>query len=153
MTTSFIADFRDVLEDPATWAAIATLDEVGIPHIEVRQEVHLDEKGRIVLPEDEEHSRTNLNLVRSLWFGRNAVLFLRGMERSYEVVLKPYKVHISGPLFEYYYRQAVARSAEKDFSGVWILQPVAITEETTRVRHERENAGRIPLVHLDRIAK
>jgi hypothetical protein len=30
---------------------------------------------------------------------------------------------------------------------------VSVTEETDEVRVKRENTGRLPLVHLDRIAK
>ena len=67
------------------------------------------------MAEEGEYSRTNLNLVRSLWFDRKAVLHLLGTKRRFEVVLRPYKVHISGPVFESYYRNAVADPTAPDF--------------------------------------
>jgi hypothetical protein len=153
MSATITDDFRDVLNDPATRAVIATVDEQGIPHLEEKQTVHLDAHGHIVVAEEGEYSRTNLNLVRSLWFDRKAVLHLLGAQRRFEVVLRPYKVHISGPVFESYYRNAIAQPNSAGLSGVWILQPETVTEETGDVRAGRENKGRLPLTHLDRIAK
>jgi len=153
MTIALDADIRQVLEDPATRAFIATVDENGTPHLEEKHAVHLDEEGRILIPEEGEYSRTNLNLVRSLWFDRKAVLHLLARNRSYEVVLQPYKVHIAGPLYESYYRQYLEKSKEISLSGVWVLHPETVTEETANIRTERENADRLPLTHLDRIAK
>jgi hypothetical protein len=145
--------FRQVLKDPATRAVIATLDEDGVPHIEEKRSIELNANGQVVIPEEGEYSRTNLNLVRSLWFDRKAVLHLIGARRRFEAVLAPYKVHISGPLFESYYRQAIQTSQDHSLSAVWILDLEKVTEETTEVRQQRENEGRLPLVHLDRIAK
>jgi hypothetical protein len=145
--------FRDVLQDSATRAVVATVDERGVPHVEEKQVVHINDEGSIVLPEEGEYSRTNLNLVHSLWFGGKAVLHLLGRQRQFEVVLRPHKVHISGPLFEEYYRRALEQPHNHGLSGVWILHPESITEETAETREKRDNEGRLPLVHLDRIAK
>jgi hypothetical protein len=153
MSTTLSADFRRLLDDPATRAVLATVDEQGVPHLEEKRTVHLDPEGQIVVAEEGEYSRTNLNLVRSLWFNHKAVLHLLGTKRRFEVVLRPYKVHISGPVFESYYRKALKQPDGNGLSGVWILRPEAVTEETTEVRVKRENEGRLPLVHLDRIAK
>jgi hypothetical protein len=153
MSTVLTEDFRDVLEDASTRAVIATIDEDGVPHLEEKRSIHLDGEGRILLPEEGEYSRTNLNLVRSLWFDRKAVLHLLGKERQYEVVLKPYKVHISGPLFESHYRKALEQPKPNGLSGVWVFEPEAVSEETAEVRILRDNEGRLPLTHLDRIAK
>jgi hypothetical protein len=153
MSIPLTADFREVLEDSATRALIATVDEQGVPHLEEKRTVQLDAEGQIVVAEEGEYSRTNLNLVRSLWFNRKAVLHLLGAKRRFEVVLRPYKVHISGPVFESYYRKALEKPGSKGLSGVWILRPETVTEETTAVRANRENEGRLPLIHLDQIAK
>jgi hypothetical protein len=56
-------------------------------------------------------------------------------------------------VFESYYRQALTQPQSQGLSGVWILKPETVTEETTEVRIHRENEGRLPLTHLDRIAK
>ena len=153
MSTTLSEEFRQVLEDAFTRALLATVDEDGVPHLEEKPSIHLDDAGQVLLPEEGEYSRTNLNLVRSLWFDRKAVLHLLGKERQFEVVLKPYKVHISGPLFESYYRQALEQPNSNGLSGVWVLRPETVTEETAEVRNQRDNEGRLPLTHLDRIAK
>jgi hypothetical protein len=153
MSTIIDADVRQLLDDPATRAVLATVDEDGVPHLEEKRTVHLDAEGQFLVAEEGEYSRTNLNLVRSLWFDRKAVLHLLGTKRRFEVVLRPYKVHISGPVFESYYCQALKEPGGNGLSGVWILRPESVTEETTEVRVNRENEGRLPLVHLDRIAK
>jgi hypothetical protein len=153
MSTVLAEEFREVLEDSSTRAVIATVDETGIPHLEEKHSIELDDEGRILLAEEGEYSRTNLNLVRSLWFDRKAVLHLLGKERQFEVILKPYKVHISGPVFESHYRQALQQPKSNGLSGVWVLEPETVTEETAEVRFLHDNDGRLPLTHLDRIAK
>jgi hypothetical protein len=153
MSTVSTADLREILEAPGTRALIATVDEEGVPHLEEKLNVHLDSQGQVIVPEEGEYSRTNLNLVRSLWFNRKAVLHLLGTRRRFEVVLRPHKVHISGPVFESYYLKALEKPESNGLSGVWVLRPETVTEETPEVRTKRENEGRLPLIHLDRIAK
>jgi hypothetical protein len=153
MTTIINKDIQQILSAPTTIKLIATINEQGIPHIEEKSSVFVDNEDRILLIEEEEHSRTNLNLVRTLWFDQRAVLYILGDDRRFEIVLRPYKVHISGPIFESYYRRELAKSPDNELSGVWILIPESVTEESFAGRIQRENSGRIPLTHLDRIAK
>jgi hypothetical protein len=153
MSTLLNEAFRQVLEDSTARALLVTLDEQGVPHVEEKHSIGIDAEGRILLPEEGEYSLTNLNLVRSLWFDHKAVLYLSDAERRFDVTLRPYKVHISGSLFEAYYHRALEQPNSQGLSGVWVLIPEKVTEETPDVRIRRENENRLPLTHLDRIAK
>jgi len=50
------------------------------------------------------------------------------------------------------YRALREQDGDVGLSTVWLIDPVWLTEETLPIRLEREAAGRLPLVHLDRIA-
>ena len=152
MSNEFYDDLGQILDEPTTRSFIVTLGKDENPHVEEGFLVQTQGSGQILLPDLGEYSRTNLNLVRSLWFNRKAVLYVLGAQRRFEVLLEPYKVHVSGPLFESYYRQSLKAGDGRIVLAVWILDVVSITEETPHVRDERENLGRIPLVHLDQIA-
>lgn len=143
----------DVLSGQQVRKFIITNDARGVPHLEENDSIHLDENGFIVLLETNEYSRTNLNLVRSIWFNHCVSVYLTsGDGTSVEVTGKPYKALVSGAVFEKYYKDILERSDSEALSTVWLIGPESVTNESRKTRKEREAKGRQPLVHLDRIA-
>jgi len=118
-------------------AYIATVNDSNVPHAAARELVWED--GALLLLEELEGSRTNSDLVHSLWFGRTVSIFTDGKS----VTASPRVCHIAGPVFERFYRR------EKPIAAVWELTPVC---EYTESR-EKQLAERPLLRHLDQIAK
>jgi hypothetical protein len=143
----------DAFQFPDAIKTIATSDEHGVPHLEENDSLHVDAEGRLVLLELNEYSRTNRNLVRSIWFDKKVTIHVRaGRERQFQIVGKPYKALISGPRFEENYRRLRAQNPAAGLSTVWLIDPEAVSDENPDVRRDRDAQGRQPLVHLDTIA-
>jgi len=153
MSIDFDQAFRSAVADPAALKTIATIDEHGVPHLEENNSIHLNGDDRLVLLELNEYSRTNRNLVRSIWFDKKIAIHLRSKGRSFEVVASPYKVVIAGPVFEGYYRAQQEKGGDIALSTVWLIDAESVTEETAPLRFAREAAGRLPVLHLDRLAR
>lgn len=154
MTLQFDPRFSATLTHPDTLKIIATTDENGVPYQEENASIHLDDEGRLVLLETHEYSRTNRNLVGSIWFGRKLAIHVsHGNDDQFQVIGSPYKVLITGPRFEAHYRALRERDADANLAAVWLIDAEAVSDEAPDARREREAAGRLELIHLDRIAK
>ncbi len=154
MTVELNETLHALLAPGASVKVLAASSEDGTPHVVFDDSIHLDADGRIVFLELVEHSRTNRSLLRALWFNRSVSVGLLAPDgRSFQIRGKPYRAVISGPVFEAYYRQVTAGREDTDLSTVWLIEPESWTEETYAVRRETEEKGRLPLIHLDRIAK
>jgi hypothetical protein len=141
-----------LLDDPATSASIATLDEGGAPRSVPSPFLRLDEKGRLVHLELLETSTTHRNLLRSIWFERPVSVTLSGGDGRVLVATgRPCKAHVSGPLFSEYYRQVRDRLGDADLVAVWLIEPQEVRDETYLVRKEREEALHPFHRHLDRL--
>lgn len=142
----------DLLRDKKSIKALATVDRNG--------EVHLVYKGSITVTEDQtkieltellETSQTQKNLTGSIWFNKKVAINVLGKDgTSYEIKGIPERYIIAGPAFEARYKEIRTRDPESDLSGIWIINPVSVREETysVRLREEKEN---YPIIgHLDR---
>jgi len=118
-------------------AFIATVNDNNVPHA-ARREI-IWEGDTLLLLEELESSRTNSDLVHSLWFRRKASLFTEGKT----ITAAPRVCHITGPVFERFYRR------ERPIAAVWELVP----EEETAESRARELAEHPLFLHLDQIAK
>lgn len=153
MTTPTLAQLADLLRAPETLKILASSDEAGAPHVEFKDWADVDQDGRLVLRELSEHSQSNRNLVGSLWFKRHAQIHLRAADgRAFALRARPHKAVIAGPLFEAHYRAVRALSPETGLSTLWLFDVEEITDETFAARLARDDAGRLPLQHLDAIA-
>ncbi len=154
MTKSLTKQFTDALGLPGTVKIIATTDENGTIHLEENDSIHIDKDGRVVLFELNEYSRTNRNLVRSIWFGSQVTIYVRaGQHYQFQAAAKPYKAIISGPRFETEYRKQLEKNSDNALSTIWLIDIAEPSDEDPDARRERENRGRQPLIHLDRIAR
>lgn len=142
-----------LLDDPATTATIATLDESGAPHSVPSPFLRLEDKDWLVHLELLETSTSHRNLVRSIWFDKPVSLTLTGSDgRVFVITGRPYKALVSGPLFSSYYREVRARLGDADLAAVWLIEPQQIRDETYQFRKEREEALHPFHRHLDRLA-
>jgi len=153
MTIENIELLRDALKVEGARTFIATASEDGTPHLEENARIRIDEDGRLELLELDEYSLTNRNLVRSIWFAKHVTVLVRAGETAMKAVGKPYKAIITGPRFEAHYRAIQEENADAELSTVWLIDIEVVTDEQPAARRERDNAGRLPLTHLDRIAK
>lgn len=142
-----------LLEDPATVATIATLDENGAPRSVPSPFIRQDATGRLIHLELLETSTTHRNLLRSIWFDKPVSITLSG--RSGQVVVitgRPHKAHVSGPLFSNYYRAVRSKLDDADLAAVWLIEPEQIRDETYQTCKAREEALYPFHLHLDRLA-
>jgi predicted pyridoxine 5'-phosphate oxidase superfamily flavin-nucleotide-binding protein len=153
MTLARDRDFAALFNDPSATRVLATTDEDGTPHVVVKDSLRVDEDGRLVLLEVTEYSQTNRNLVRAIWFGRRVAVNVRTADRrSFHLTGRPVRAIVAGPVFERHYQALRARRGDVDLSTVWIIEPDSL-EEKGKPAAEQADRGRIPLVHLDRLAK
>ena len=154
MSTLLSAELIALLNDPATVKVVATSDGAGHPHAVVRNSLHVAEDGTLHLLELLETSATGRNLLGSLWFDRPVAIALQGRDgRSIEIVGRPVKSHISGPLFQHHYVRARELFGDVDLAAVWVIAPDAVHDATVAARKARQDAERPNLIHLDRILK
>jgi hypothetical protein len=142
-----------LLEDAATSASIATLDENGAPHSVPSPFLRQDGQGRLVHLELLETSSSHRNLLRSIWFEQPVSITLSGQDNRVLVITgRPYKAHVSGPLFSEYYREVRSRLGDADLAAVWLIEVLQIRDETYLIRKEQEERLHPFHLHLDRLA-
>lgn len=142
-----------LLADPATVKILATSDRAGRPHATLDPSIHLDDGGRLVYLERLEGSRTQRDLVVSLWFDRRVAVTLQRGPEAYEILGRPVKTLVAGPEFRRHYEAQRARAPEGDLAAVWLIEPLEVAELTHDVRRLRQEAERPFLTHLDRLAR
>lgn len=147
-------DVVSLLASPGTAKVLATTGEDGTPHLTFSDDFYVAEDGRLLYLEFEEYSATNRNLVRSIWFSKRLTVQLRSAEgRAFQLHGVPWKALIGGPLYEQYYVLGRQQGRPTGLSTVWVINVDHVSDETPAVRALRDGDGRIPLVHLDSIAR
>ncbi len=154
MAVQLDKNVKELLQDEETVKVLATTDENGVPHAVIKQTLHLGEDGNLVYLELLESSRTNKNLVRSIWFDRKVAVTLKGKSGdSYQIIGSPIKGVITGPEFQKYYVDIRKRLGDVDLATVWIIEPEEVMNQTFSVRKAQEEARRPLFRHLDLLAK
>jgi general stress protein 26 len=154
MSVQLSQEVTELLRDPQTLKVLATVDERGVPHAVVKGSLSVNEDGDVQLLELLETSRTNRNLVRSIWHDRRVAILLKGQDgRSFQIKGLPIKAHVSGPVFQKHYSEVRARLGDVDLAAVWIIRPDEILDETPDVRRKEEQAARPTFTHLDRLVR
>lgn len=154
MAVQLTDDIIALFADEETTKVLATLDADGFPHAVVKQSLQPGEDGKIIYLEFLESSRTNKNLVRSLWFDRQVAVALWGTDgRSWQIKGKPVKTHITGPLFQKHYTATREKLGGVDLAAVWVIEPLELIEESFAARKAEEERKHPFFTHLDRLAK
>ena len=154
MAAELTQEIKELFASPDTTKVLATLDERGFPHVVVKQSLQVGEDGNLLYLELLESSRTNKNLVRSIWYDRNVSVTIKGKAgESFQIKGKPVKAHITGPLFLQHYRAVRERLGGVDLAAVWVIEPEEVINESFRVRLAEEEGAHPVFMHLDRLAK
>lgn len=144
----------DLITGDKTLKVLATSDKDGVPHVVFKGSINIDGDGNIVYLELLESSKTNSNLVNSIWFRKKVAVTVKSEEgRSVQIKGTPVRCLITGPVFEQYYKLVRKRNEENDLAAVWIIEPEEIREETYKVRKVEEESKHPLLLHLDRLSK
>jgi hypothetical protein len=152
MTTALDPRVPALLADPATLKILATSDRSGRPHAVVAPSLHLAD-GWLVHLELLEGSRTQRDLVASLWFDRPVAITLKRGEEALEVGGRVVKALVAGPEFRRQYEAVRAGAPDDDLAAVWLIEPLATHELTHEVARARQQVERPFLTHLDRLAR
>lgn len=141
----------NLLRDRETKKVLATVDKNGVPNVAFKGSITVNENGELEVVELLETSQTNKNLTYSLWFDKLVAITIWGKDgENYEIKGVPVKVHIDGPYFEKKYREALKRNSNNDISGVWIIRPEAVRDQTY-ARRKQEQDEKYPILgHLDK---
>lgn len=145
---------KEIINDKNTIKVLATTDKKGVPHVVVKGSIALREDGKIELLELTESSQTNKNLTASIWFNQTvAINFISADRQSFQVKGRVERVIISGKEFEKKYVALREALGDVDLSGIWIIEPEYIREESFWKRLKEESEKHPEITHLDRIAK
>ncbi|WP_054749851.1 pyridoxamine 5'-phosphate oxidase family protein [Ruminiclostridium josui] len=116
-------EIRELLRDKQTLKVLASVDKTGKPHVAFKGSIDVDEDGNLYYLEVLESSQTNKNLTNSIWFDKYVAINIFGAnKKSYQIKGIPVKLHISGPLFEEKYKQAVEKHPGIGISGIWVIR-------------------------------
>lgn len=132
---------------------LATVGKDGIPHVVVKENLFI-ENNNIVYLELLEGSKTNKNMIYSLWFEKEvAINVFSNNGISYQIKGIPVKTIIAGPIFEKYYNYVTQIDEANDLAAIYYIEIKDIINETYEVRRT-EHTERHPLyMHIDRLAK
>jgi hypothetical protein len=132
---------------------LATTDKDGTPHAVAKGSLTVDEEGRLLYLELLESSRTNKNMIYSLWFEKKvAVNIITPQRKSVLIKGRPVKTLIAGRVFEKYYTFAQQRDSGNDLAAVYYIDVEEVIDESYPVRRAEEAAKHPLYIHLDRLA-
>jgi hypothetical protein len=153
MAAQLTKDIIDLLKSNDTTKVLSTLDGDGFPYAAVKDSLLAGDDGTILYLEFLESSRTNKNLVRSIWFNQKVAIALQGKEgQSFQIKGAPLKAHITGSVFQHHYEAVRKRLGDVDLAAVWEIQPEEVIDESFARRKVEEEAAHPLFLHLDRIA-
>lgn len=154
MAVQLSEEIITLFKDLDTVKILSTVDQDGNPHATVKQTLSIGEDGNLFYLELLESSKTNRNLVRSIWFNRKATVIVKGKTgKSYQIKGTPVQNIIAGPIFQKNYNEIRERLGDVDLASIWVIRPEEIIDQTYRIRKETEEAVHPYFLHLDRLAK
>ena len=154
MTTKLNEEIIALFNSSDSTKAIATVDNHGAPHVAVKPFIYVDERGKLLYLELVEASRTQKNLVRSIWFDKKVSVSVSGPNgQSWQIKGKPIKALVTGDLFLHHYKVVREKLGDIDLSAVWVIEPEEIINENILVRYAEEELAHPVFRHLDRLLK
>jgi len=154
MAAALSKEIIDLLDRDDSIKVLATVNEHGYPHAASKPYIRVDGEGNLLYLELVESSRTQKNLVRSIWFNRKvAVSVSNSKGHSWQIKGKPLKALITGPLYLQHYREVRQRLGDVDLAAVWVIEPEEVINENIFVRHAEEEKAHPLFRHLDRLAR
>lgn len=154
MAIALSQEIKDAIHDPKSIKVVASKDRYGEVHVVAKGSLFVTDEGQLAFLELLESSQNNKNFTYSLWFDQKvAVNIITEDRRSYEIKGIPVKSLVFGHEFEAHYKRVVEKDPDNDLAAVYFIEPIAVKEESYKVRRTEENKKHPLYLHLDRIAK
>ncbi len=154
MSTVLHPSLRELLGDQQAFRVLVTCGPSEEPHAVVAPVLEVDAAGRILYLEPLEASRTQRDLVGSLWFDLPIAFVVVGRDgTTWRIGGRVRKSHVAGPLFRERYERLNREQPGSDLAAVWEIEPQEISDETPATLRKRQDAERPFFKHLDRIAR
>jgi hypothetical protein len=154
MKTELEPRLRELLSDRDAVRVLVTCGPSGAPHAVVGPALEVDVAGRILYLEPLEASRTQRDLVSSLWFDRPvAIVVVVRHGTTWRIGGRVRKSHLAGPVFRERYVRLSREQPGSDLAAVWEIAAQEISDETPTTLRKRQDAERPFFRHLDRIAR
>jgi predicted pyridoxine 5'-phosphate oxidase superfamily flavin-nucleotide-binding protein len=154
MPAEFGEEISALLDREDTLKVLTTVDEQGVPHTVPKGSLRLGKDGDLILLELVESSRTNRNLIRSLWYDRTVSILLVGSNKdAYQIRGLPVKTYVSGPIYQKEYDAVRERLGDVDLAAVWIIRPHEVLNQSPSIRQKEERELHPLFAHLDRLVK
>lgn len=145
-------EVKEIINNPDTLKALATISQDGIPNVVFKGSVKVNEDGLIEYLEFIETSQTNKNMVHSIWFNKTVAINVYLNKRSFQIKGKVKEAIIAGRKFEEKYIQ-VKQAKNIDLSTVYLIEAEEILEESFEKRRSEEYEKHPILQHLDLLTK
>ena len=153
MAAKLNKDIVDLLSNDDSTKVLATINELGNPHAAAKPFIRVDDDGNLLYLELIESSRTQKNLVASIWFDKKVSISVSDRNgQSWQIKGRPVKTLITGPVFLHHYREVRQRLGNVDLAAVWVIEPEEVVNENILVRHAEEEKAHPLFRHLDRLA-
>jgi len=78
-----------------------------------------------------ETSRTNRNLVRSIWYDRRVAILSRARTALIPDQGLPVRAHVSGPVFQKHYSEVARPPRRRGPAAVWVSGPTRFSTNRT----------------------
>jgi hypothetical protein len=154
MATTINKEIMALFNSDDSTKVLATVNEQGFPHAAAKPFIRVDDDGNLLYLELIESSRTQKNLVASIWFDQKVSISVSDKNgQSWQIKGKPVKTLITGPVFLHHYRDVRRILGDVDLSAVWVIEPEEVINENMLVQHAEEELAHPLFRHLDRLVK
>jgi hypothetical protein len=133
---------------------LATAGPDGEPHAVLAPALEVDEAGRLLYLEPLEASRTQRDLVASIWLERPVAVVLADRDgTTWRIRGRVRKAHVAGPVFRERYERLRAERPGAELAAVWEIEPLEVSDESYATLRARQDAERPFFKHLDQLAR
>lgn len=148
-----INDIRNIVNDPKSLKVVGTVGADGIPHMAVKQTLHINEEGTIEYVELFEASLSYKNITGSIWFDKKVSVLVYGENKeNYEIIGKLDRILVAGREYEAVYKRILEEKGY-DIAAVVTIIPERIKNQSPKDRFEEQENTRLFYKHLDRLSK
>jgi len=154
VTVSLEPLLRAQLASPHATRVLATTGPHGDPHAVLAPALEVDDAGRLLYLEPLEASRTQRDLVASIWFDRPVAVVVGDRDgTTWRIRGRVRKAHVAGPLFRDRYERLRAERPGADLAAVWEIEPLEVSDESYATLRARQDTERPFFKHLDQLTR
>ena len=134
----------ECLNDPETIKTLSTTDESGNPETVFEDTLKALDDQSLAYLEMVETSNTYKNMLRNYWQKKQVSITVYNKNRgiSYQIKGEPYRWVMDEPLWDQFLYEAWKKVPDADPSGVWIIRPKEIIDESYEAKRQSETERR-----------